>query len=307
VTPDRLATRISERPSTRPLSTLVCLCFVLSSVLLALGQSTDSARRPLPDAAGLLRAVQANQKNLEAVVKNYTFNKIVTQQDTDKNGKLKKETTEEYEVFFHGPDQIERLVRKNGAPLSDAERKKEQDKIDKKIAELTKREASGKPNKPQGDVLTIDSFLRCSQFVNGRREPFREKEVVVYDFEPASHCDAQNRAEKVLGKVGGVIWVEEDDKEVVRMEVRLIEGLRVGGILASIQKGSELIFEQQKVNDEIWLPSSGEVHYGGRVLFKGFHGNIFLRYSNYKKFRVNTSITVIDGPAPSVSPEPPRP
>lgn len=261
----------------------------------ALAAASD---RPLPEATDLLREVQKNQKHLEELVKNYTYTKKVRQQETDKAGNIKKETVEEFEVFFHGPHEINRLVSKNGVPLSEAQRKKEQEKIEKRIVELDKREASGE-KKPKEDALTIDSFLRCSRFVNGRRAAFRGKKTAVYDFEPAPRCEAQNRAEKALGKVGGVIWIDEDDKEVVRMEVRLIDGLRFGGFLASVQKGSQLIFEQQKINNEIWLPSSGEIHYGARVLFKGMHGNILFHYADYKKFRVDSKFTVVGESAPA--------
>ncbi len=278
-----------------------CMFFLALVPAIALAEEepalTAASNRPLPEATDLLREVQKNQKNLESLVKNYTYTKKVTEQETDKVGNIKKETVEEFEVLFHGPHEINRLISKNRVPLNEAERKKEQEKVDKKIAELDKRDASG-DKKLKEEVLTIDSFLRCSRFINGRRAAFRGKEMVVYDFEPAPRCDAQNRAEKALGKVGGVIWIDEDDKEVVRMEVRLIDGLSFGGFLASVQKGSQLIFEQQKINNEIWLPSSGEIHYGARLLFKGMHGNILFHYADYKKFRVDTTFTVVDGSTP---------
>jgi hypothetical protein len=257
------------------------------------------AEQSLPDPVALLHAVQANQPKVEALVKNYIFKKSITEQETDKSGKVKKETVEEFECFYLGHDEVDRRLTKNGAPLSDSEQKKEQEKVDKQVREYKKRQEAGKANEQKKNELTLSSFLRCSRFVNPRRQQFRGKEVAVFDFEPAPNCNPANRAEKALVKVGGVIWIDEDAGQVVRMEARLIDGISVGlGILGSIQKGSELIFEQQKINDEVWLPSSAEIHYGARLLFKGMHGNIFAKYSDYRKFRVDTVIKPAEGTMP---------
>jgi len=66
-----------------------------------------------------------------------------------------------------------------------------------------------------------------------------------------------------------------------------------GGLLANLQKGTNFIAEQEFVNNEVWLPTYQEAHVGIRVLLvKGFKVNEVTRYSDYKKFNVDTISTI---------------
>jgi len=64
-------------------------------------------------------------------------------------------------------------------------------------------------------------------------------------------------------------------------------------VLANLQKGTSFVFEQAFVNNEVWLPTYMEAHVGVRVLLvKGFKVNVVTRYSDYKKFNVETLSTI---------------
>jgi len=63
-------------------------------------------------------------------------------------------------------------------------------------------------------------------------------------------------------------------------------------LLASLAKGSNFVFEQEKINGEVWLPSYAEVHFAGRIVFVKLKQNFIDRYSDYKKFRVGATMTV---------------
>ena len=48
-------------------------------------------------------------------------------------------------------------------------------------------------------------------------------------------------------------------------------------------------FEQEKVGDEVWLPSSGEVNISARIfLFAKFNRSMERRYSDYKKYKIDS-------------------
>ena len=49
------------------------------------------------------------------------------------------------------------------------------------------------------------------------------------------------------------------------------------------------MFEQAYVNNEVWLPTYAEIHLGVRVLLvKAFKVNEVIRYSDYKRFNVES-------------------
>ncbi len=264
-------------------------CLLLSAVLVW-GQ--EPANVP-EDPETLLKQVVANQKQLEVARKNYIFHRRDEEQDTDESGKVKKTTVNEYEVFFVGPWEIDRLLVKDGKPLSDSEKKKQDEQVEKEEKKardrMHKEEAGEEPDK---DAITLPKFLAADRFFNLRRETFRGREVFAFDFAPRPEFKPHNLSEKVLESLGGTIWIDEDAKQVVRLEAHLLDGFKVAaGIVGSVKKGGNVIFEQEKVNDEVWMPSYGEIHLDYRVIFKRNVANVILRYSDYRKFKVDSKIT----------------
>jgi hypothetical protein len=62
-----------------------------------------------------------------------------------------------------------------------------------------------------------------------------------------------------------------------------------GGIVATVQKGSNFRFDQAKVNREIWLPTGGEGVMQARVLMvKSLRQRFSERDYDYKRFKVET-------------------
>lgn len=77
-------------------------------------------------------------------------------------------------------------------------------------------------------------------------------------------------------------------------------------MLANLQKGTSFVFEQAFINNEVWLPTYFEMHLGVRVLLvKGFKINEITRYSDYKKFNVETLSTISKPKNADAGSEPP--
>ena len=91
----------------------------------------------LPDAATMLREVEARQKQLDKIRENYTFRSVQTVRQLDSSGKTKKVETEEHEVFFVNGHQVEKLVRKDGKDLTPDQARKEQDRVNKEVLKIS--------------------------------------------------------------------------------------------------------------------------------------------------------------------------
>ena len=103
-------------------------------------------------------------------------------------------------------------------------------------------------------------------------------------------------AENALKKLSGTVWIDEDGREVVRMEARFDEAFKVGGgLFASVQKGSSFIFEQALVNNDVWLPTFADVNVAARLLlFKGIREHSAIQFSDYRKFRVDSKMSLAE-------------
>ena len=272
------------------------------------------ASAALPDFAALLKQVEENQKNLEKLREDYTYTLVQTEFEVDGKGNVGQKSEKTYEVFYLGNWQVQKLIAEGGKPLRADKEKKEEERIQKVIKDYEKskqkeeqervkkeqRKAEGKDEKKKedDDDLSVSDFLRVCQLVNPRRERFRGQEVVVFEFEPRPGYKARNRAESLIQKMAGSIWIDENAREIARAEARLLDSFKVGaGIIGSLGKDSAFVFEQERVRNEVWLPSYTEVNATARLLFKGLKFNATQRYSDYKKFNVESRITT-QPPAP---------
>src|ERR1700761_4786843 len=106
--------------------------------------ATFGANEPatLPDAATVLREVEAHQKQLDKVREDYTFRAVQTTRQLDGSGNTKKVGTEE---------QVEKLVRKDGKDLTPDQARKEQERVNKEVLKLSKPGYSN----PDKDEITV--------------------------------------------------------------------------------------------------------------------------------------------------------
>jgi hypothetical protein len=258
----------------------------------------------LPDLKALFKEIDDNQKAIDKLKENYAGTRVEEETDFEKDGKVKKTEVKEYTFFYLNGQEISTLVKKDNKALGDDEQKKENEKTQKEIQDIQKRESKkeakdekakeeGKKEKGDDDV-GVESFLRTCQFVNPRRERFRGQDVLVFDFEPNPEYKARNMVEKIVQKLAGVIWIDEKAHDVARLEAYFVGDFKfAGGLLANLQKGTSFIFEQAYLNNEVWLPTYEEAHAAIRLLLvKGFKVNAITRYSDYKKFNVETLATV---------------
>ena len=124
--------------------------------------------------------------------------------------------------------------------------------------------------------------------------------MIVFDFEPNPEIQVGQGLEKFGSTLAGAVWIDPDDKQVVRLESRFIETFkfRDGGVWASFSKGSTYVMESTHVNNEIWLPAQVDINVGVRVfLVTGFNSNIAIRYSDYKRFNVDAEKERLNDPS----------
>jgi len=238
------------------------------------------------------------------VRRNYMFREIEKEDELDGNGGIKHSKVEEREVFFIGKHPVTRLLRKDGVDLSPSEQKKEQERVDKQIAASKKKEAKRQQEAEQGKhdehEITIDTLLHISDVSNPRRIALKGRDTIVFDFRGKPESKTQGMAENALKKISGTLWIDEEGREVVRIEAQFDDSFKIGGgLLASVQKGSRFVFEQAWVNNEVWLPTFADVNIAARVmLLKGIKEHSVTHFTDYRKFRVDSKMTLAEEEKP---------
>ncbi len=263
---------------------------------------------PLPDVPKLLEELQANQDEVERILEDYSFKQQTIKRELKDDGRLVVTDSETYQLSFYEGFRIQRLIAKDGKPLTpsqqedaDKDAQKRVREIEKILAKEERRDVSqarsGTPD-GEGRRISIAEVLRASKLTNPRRERLKGRDVVVFDFEPNPNFDFDNAKSflKFFGKTVGVIWIDEKDKQVARIEAVLADSYKVGaGILAKLRKGASFTLEQERVNDEIWLPTIADINLSIRVLlFGGVKVNQLVRSYDYEKFRTEVREAKVD-------------
>jgi hypothetical protein len=245
-----------------------------------------------------LKELQANEDKVEAILDTYSFVQKSIKRELGKDGILRETESETFQLSFYKGERIRRLIEKNGKALSekdqaeaDKDAAKQVEEIEKKAAKeearIGKQGSTGAPSEDSRRI-SIAEVLRASRLINPRRERFRGRDVIVFDFEPDPAFDMKNAKSmiKFFGKTAGVMWIDEKDKQVARIEAVLFESFKVGGgLLAKLQKGASFTLEQERVNNEIWLPSQADINLSVRVLLvKGINVNQIIKSYDYRKF-----------------------
>lgn len=298
----------------------------------------DALFDPPPDASldipALLRDLSRNQDEVDQRVNDYTFTRKVTEREVNDRGEVKKEKVSVYEVYpVQGWGWVTKLVSEDGRPLPPERAAKEERRAAEELekaahegpkrlrereqkrerertrrAEKRRRQAGAQKTaaaeEEDEEDVDIATFLRVSELVSPRRETFRGRDAIVFDFRPRPGFRPRNRGESVASKLSGVVWVDPVDRQVVRLEARLVEGFKIaGGLMASVKPGSAFAFEQTRLADGVWLPRFTQINLSARVLlFAGLTLNRTEEFSDYKRFDARTDDGQLDAPEETEKP-----
>jgi hypothetical protein len=277
------------------------------------GQSPPPAAIPAdlkPDASGtvsqeqireLLRRVAEKDLENEKRLRDYTYIQREEQHKLDGQGNAKKVESRTSEVLVIYGEQVERLVAKDDKPLSAEETKKEEQRI-QKITDKRKNESDSdrrkrldkeEKNREEGRKFVreiADAFtfrLIGSELLEGR-------DTWMLDAEPRSGYEPKSKEAKILPKLRGRIWIDKADLQWKKADVITTDTISFGLFLARVHKGTHIVFEATRVNDEVWLPKHVAFHIDVRLaLLKNFNEDVEQTFSDYKKFRTDTKFTVV--------------
>jgi hypothetical protein len=261
----------------------------------------DTSAKPIPPVGPLLLAVERNEKANEAARKDYTYHVHLETQDLDHNGNVKKtESTDSESITVDGV-RIDRVVAKDGKPLTAKEQQKESDRVDKEVAKAKERrakhESQGKETNSRGDdILPASRILELGTFTNPRRVDLNGRPTIVFDYAGDTKAKTRNAFEGIVRDLVGTVWVDEQDRVLARGEGHFLNDFKIGGgLFLNIHKGLSFDFRATKINGEVWLPTIIEGQGGARIfLVYNGSGRFRLVTSDYKKFHTSSTIIQSD-------------
>jgi hypothetical protein len=163
----------------------------------------------------------------------------------------------------------ERVVSKNGKPLTPDEQRKEDDKYQKALRE--RREES-----PDERRARIDKYEKERGFLKDLPNAYDFKLVGddVVDGRPAWIVTLTPRPGFVptaphadlLKHIQGKLWIDKQDLQWARAEADVIDTISIGLILARIGPGAKITLDMDPVSHGLWMPHEITINGVAKVL-----------------------------------------
>ncbi|MCY3777909.1 MAG: hypothetical protein OXH11_18185 [Candidatus Aminicenantes bacterium] len=229
----------------------------------------------------LSRALERGLANAERrLVHHYSFRHLLIQEKLDKEARPTRIEKRLYQVMPIGNVRYERLLEKDGEPLSKKEREDERRKEARFRRRLARDGSRGKSN--DNEVRFNRDLVDRYHFRVEGTEELHGREVYRLTFEPKSRkLPVRRRIDRALNNSHGSVWLDQESYEIVRVEFELIRPTRIWwGILGSISRVDGML-DRKEGRDGVWFPSYFRLYLKGRILFRSLHSRLESHWSDF--------------------------
>lgn len=267
----------------------------MKSILLLLCAVAASAQ----DAKQILvKAMEHDERNL-AILDTYMYERRTLQTMYEKDGSVQKTILKLHEVFHVDGTEIERLIEKDGKPLSARDAAEEQKRVDKAIEKIRKESPSqrakrrGETEKDRREEIeSRREILDAFDFTLMRTEEVNGRPCWAIRGAPRAGFNGKGRRAEQLKKVAGMVWIDQQSYELSRMELDTNDTISFGWFLLRLQPGAKVHLQQTLVNNEVWLPSAVDVRADARMLGKMMRLGFEIRFDKFRKFTSDSKLIV---------------
>ena len=229
------------------------MTLVVRLVAAALLMQTATARdnRPLPDPQPFFEAVRANLARSQEEQNRFAYKERRTELDLNPFGRLGTGETRVIAVtpIEDGKAVTRQLIERDGKPVTDSTPSRRE----------IRRTERGK--------TVVDDVANMLDVKIDRRESLNNRDAIVVTFKPKRNAAPRTREGGLARSFAGEIWIDEQGREVVRVDATAIEDLSFGyGVLGRVNKGATVTVRRQPMDGNLWLPTSIRFNGEGRAL-----------------------------------------
>ena len=213
----------------------------------------------------------------------YTYTKVTLTEELDAFGNVKERKEKLYQVSLQDGSTYLKLLAVNGHPAPDAELKKQSEN------QALFRQLLGQPKSARGDhrenFLTPELVARF-KFTLAGQTPVNGRPAYQVAFQPRStEPPARHVADRFLSRISGTVWIDAEEFEIARADVRLgSEVSLLGGVIGSLKKLAYTM-TRTRVADGVWLSTFSSGDFEGRKLVDSLRIKTSSRSTNFRPLR----------------------
>jgi hypothetical protein len=242
------------------------LLTVAGALLLGIGfwHGDQKPQVSLPDPRQLRERAIRNLKRSEKDLEKYSCQVQTQTDELNADGSLKRHKTKLSERFFLNGIEINHVLERDGKQLEGGAAKKEQERVDKEVRKYSDPVRAQKEK--TDDEKQVDLIIRALRFKNGTRETREGRSTVVYDMEGDPDFHPRKLEERFAQVLSGRIWMDEETGMPVEMRAETKRDVKIGGgLLATVHKGFNVHFMQQRQEENVWIVKTVEGNLDARA------------------------------------------
>jgi hypothetical protein len=260
-------------------SLLILAC---SATLVAQSQTATPSAREIARSS-----IAATERNWQARLQ-YTYLERDETQRLGLDGRIQSQEVSLSKVVLFNGVPFEELVEHNGRPPSAEEKAKQDAKIEKARREPSAERAARLRKEKQEAAALMRDVLQAFDYQLLGTEAVNGRPAYVLQATPHAGYRAESKYGKLIAKVEGKIWVDQQDMVWVKVDGHVTQPFSMGLFLARVLHGSRISMEQTRIADGIWLPKQIEVRANAKVLFvKNLMIDRILSYSGFRQLASN--------------------
>jgi hypothetical protein len=212
----------------------------------------------------------------------YSYEKRSVTEELDSAGKVTRTNEETYIVFPIRGVAYSRLVKIQNRSLTEKEIGEQDRKEEEFRKSLTKLDAKELAKTNQGwlDKSLVDRFAYQVE----SRDTIDHRPALMLSFSPKPGSQDKTVEDRVLNRLAGTLWVDEQDWEISRLKVGLTADLSLGwfGMVGSI-KQLDIQFQQTRLPEGVWVPQKQTFVLRGRKVFSSMRYRTVEESSKFRK------------------------
>lgn len=241
----------------------------------------DSPDHAVPSGLDLIKKMieRAEAREQENSPEAFAYRLVTVREELDRHGDTEERIEFVYQVMVSGGKNERRLLLVNGKPPSE-ERVQEERKEARDRNGAARHPTSG----TQSIKVLTEDLTRKLEFHYEKTERVDGRPCYLVNFKPAADPPPTDSfMDRIFAHIYGNIWIDAEDFEMARLQVRLGEPVRLwGGFLASL-KTLDISLIRQRSEEGIWYLQFSRTLILGRALIHPFRLRVTEGASDFKK------------------------
>jgi hypothetical protein len=247
---------------------VIAFLSLAASTLAATPASPDTSTNDLPPAAEVIRQLVEHTAHSASNQPGgaYVFYRTNSTEEFNAQGRLTKREELLLRVTVRNGEHEVELLEINGHPPTDKENEREMKRFGS-----PPREGPANRERPdrsrQLDAYFTTELLSRYEFTVTAREHIDGRPCLRVEFQPGSTGSGSNKLfERVLDRLGGVLWIDEEDHRLARADLALLEKVSLwGGLLGALEQ-MHLRIDRMRDDSGHWWDRAIDARFVGRAV-----------------------------------------